>query len=118
MTTKHYIFGPLGCDRPLFVKTLPKPLLKLPGELLPPKRPIQNRRIWLTIGLIAIILLVLAYFVEWDEVLFILQHTQWEIILLAGVFLLVGIVLISVRWRFVLDNIPTFFEAFHVDSIG
>lgn len=82
------------------------------------KKPNPRRRIWITIGLIAIIFLLLAYFVDWDEVLFTLRHIQWEIILLAGFFLVVGIVLITLRWRYVLDNKPKFFEAFHADSIG
>ena len=77
-----------------------------------------RRRIWITLGLITIILLLLAYFVEWEDVLYILRHTQWDFIVIAGGFLFLGIIFISLRWRFVLDNKPKFLAAFHANSIG
>lgn len=77
-----------------------------------------RKRIWITVGIIIIITLLLAYFVDWEEVLFILGLTNWGIMLAAGIVLVLGIVFISLRWRFVLDNKPKFLEAFHADSIG
>ena len=77
-----------------------------------------RRRIWITIGLIVIILLLLAYLVDWDQVLFILSLTNWETMLIGGLILVVGFILISARWRFVLADKPKLTETFHADSIG
>ena len=47
-----------------------------------------RRRIWITIGLIAIIVFLLAYFVEWEEVLSILSLTNWAIMIVGGLVLI------------------------------
>ncbi|KPK13384.1 MAG: hypothetical protein AMJ56_02075 [Anaerolineae bacterium SG8_19] len=81
-----------------------------------PRNP--RRRIWITIGLIAIIIFLLVYFVEWEEVLSILSLTNWGIMLVGGGVLLIGFVFISSRWRYVLADKPNFMQTFHADSIG
>lgn len=79
---------------------------------------INRRRTLITIGFVAVIILILAYFVEWDEVITILRETNWLILLVGVFFLSIGIVFISVRWRYVLADKPTLKETFHADSIG
>lgn len=78
----------------------------------------NRRRTLITIGLIAAIILLLAYFVEWDEVITLLGETNWLVLLVGIFFLSIGIIFISVRWRFVLADKPNFKETFHADSIG
>ena len=79
----------------------------------------SNRRRTVTrIGLIAVIILLLAYFVEWDQVITILRQTNWLVLLAGVIFLSIGFIFISVRWRFVLVDKPNLKATFHADSIG
>lgn len=77
-----------------------------------------RRRIWITIGLIAVIILALVYFVDWEETLLLFSEMDWVVLLFGIIFLVIGVVLISVRWRYVLGNVPGLKETFHSDSIG
>lgn len=79
----------------------------------------SNRRRTVTrIGLIAVIILLLAYFVEWDQVITVFRQTNWLVLLACVIFLSIGFIFISVRWRFVLVDKPNLKATFHADSIG
>ena len=78
----------------------------------------NRRRIWITIGIVLVIILILVYFVEWDEVVQIFKLTHWEIVILGAVPLILGYILISFRWRKILASKPDLITTFNSDSIG
>jgi uncharacterized protein (TIRG00374 family) len=75
-------------------------------------------RIWIAVFLIIIIIVILAYIVDWDKVLQILKKTDWRIMGVAAIALIIGCILISVRWRYLLANKPGLMNTFHADSMG
>lgn len=76
------------------------------------------QRLLLALGVALIILLVLVYFVDWDEVLVIYRLTDWRLILLGSLALVPGYILISIRYRKILANKPGLLKTFQSDSIG
>ena len=78
----------------------------------------SHKRIWITIGIILVIFLILLFVVDWEALLHIFQLTNWRIVILATVVLILGYVLISVRWRYILSNKTGLIKTFNADSIG
>ena len=78
----------------------------------------NRKRIWITIAIVLVIILILVYFVEWDEVVYIFKLTNWGIVILGTVPLILGYILISIRWRMILASKPGLLNTFNSDSIG
>jgi uncharacterized protein (TIRG00374 family) len=76
------------------------------------------RRYGITIGVIVIVVILLAILLDLDKVWKDLRGIDWWEMLVASVFLLVGYVLVSVLWRYILANRPKFLTTFHTDSIS
>lgn len=76
------------------------------------------RRFGITIGVIVIVVILLAVLLDLDKVWKDLKGIDWLEMLVASVFLLVGYVLVSVLWRYILANRPNFLTTFHTDSIS
>jgi uncharacterized protein (TIRG00374 family) len=75
-------------------------------------------RIWITIGIVLVIILILVYFVDWEAVLLIFRLTDWRIFAFGAISLFLGFVLISIRYRKILANTPSLMKTYHSDSIG
>ena len=60
----------------------------------------------ITIGVIVIVVILLAVLLDLDKVWKDLKEIDWWEMLVASVFLLVGYVLVSVLWRYILSNRP------------
>lgn len=78
----------------------------------------KRSRFWLTILIVAVILIILFYFIDLEEVFFILGQTDWRIMLVGAAVLLVGMLINSALYRYILANRPGYREVFHSDGIG
>lgn len=76
----------------------------------------SRRSIWTTIGLIILVVILFVVFLDMDKVLSELQGIDWQVMLVATAFLLVGYLLISVRWRYILANRPEYLTTLNTDS--
>ncbi|MFA9401541.1 MAG: lysylphosphatidylglycerol synthase transmembrane domain-containing protein [Anaerolineales bacterium] len=74
--------------------------------------------IWVTIAIIAVVFIIFALVVDIDALLEIFQHLHLGLFSIGVVFLLMGIVLITIRWRFLLRNEPGFAPTFHANSVS
>ena len=74
--------------------------------------------IWITVGILLLAVIIFATFVDIDALMRIFKRTQWEFYLFGVTLLVIGIVLITVRWRFLLRNEPGFTPTFHANSIS
>jgi uncharacterized membrane protein YbhN (UPF0104 family) len=87
-------------------------------EGLPMEDKPQRSRLWLTIFIVAVIPLILFYFVDIESVLLILQHTDWRVMLAGAVILVVAFLINTILYRYTLANKPSFMKTFHSDGIG
>ena len=78
----------------------------------------SHRNLWFTILIVAVILLILFYFVDVESVLEILMQTDWRVMLVGAVILVVGFLINTTLYRYVLAKKPSFMETFHSDGIG
>lgn len=74
--------------------------------------------VWVTIAIIAVVFIIFALIVDVDALLEIFQHLHLGLFSIGVVFLLMGIVLITIRWRFLLSNEPGFAPTFHANSVS
>ena len=82
------------------------------------KKKTSKRRIWIAIGIVILILVVLIFFSDIEEVVDILLDADWVILGLAALCMLCGMLLITTRWRYFLNNRPKFFPTLHADAIS
>jgi len=80
--------------------------------------PKNIKWIWITIGTILLAILIFAVFIDIDTLIRIFQRVRWDFYLIGMLFLVMGIGLITVRWRFLLRNKPGFVPTFHANSIS
>ena len=78
----------------------------------------SHRNLWLTILVVAVILLILFYFIDIESVLEILMQTDWRIMLAGAVILVIGFLINTTLYRYILANKPGFMEIFHSDGVG
>jgi uncharacterized membrane protein YbhN (UPF0104 family) len=78
----------------------------------------SRRRIWLYILAALIIILLLAYLLDLDEVFKELRKADWRMMLYAAGFLVVGYVFFALRWRYILLNNPGMAPSFHSNNIS
>jgi uncharacterized protein (TIRG00374 family) len=81
-------------------------------------QPKSHRRLWLYLLAALIIILLLAYLLDLDEVLKELRKADWRTLLYAAGFLLVGYVSLALRWRYILLNNPGMAPSFHSNNIS
>lgn len=78
----------------------------------------RYRRVLLTVGLILLVIFLLQFFIDPAEIWREFQNTDWRWLVAAWVFLLAGVLLISVRWRYLLHNIPAYPLVLKADGMG
>jgi uncharacterized protein (TIRG00374 family) len=74
--------------------------------------------IWITVAILILVIITFAAFVDIDALVKIFKRVNWGIYLAGVIFLIIGISLITVRWRFLLRNEPGFSPTFHANSIS
>lgn len=78
----------------------------------------SRKCIWGTIVVVAVVLIIFAIVVDINDLLNILKRLDLKLFLVGVLFLLGGIVLISIRWRLLLSNEPSSAPTFHANSIS
>jgi uncharacterized protein (TIRG00374 family) len=78
----------------------------------------SKRRIWIAIGVVVVILVVLLFFSDIQKVVDILLDADWVVLGLAALCMVGGMLLITTRWRYFLDNRPKFLPTLHADAIS
>jgi uncharacterized protein (TIRG00374 family) len=78
----------------------------------------STKWIWGTIAIIAVVFIIFALVVDIDALLAIFQQLHLGLFSIGVVFLLMGIMLITIRWRFLLLNEPSFAPTFHANSVS
>lgn len=73
---------------------------------------------WLTIVAVILIGVVLLILVDWRTVLLVLKRADLVVLLLSVLVLIAGLLLISVRWRYLINNQVAFTKVFQIDSVG
>jgi uncharacterized protein (TIRG00374 family) len=74
--------------------------------------------IWITVAILILVIITFAAVVDIDALVKIFKRVNWGIYLAGVIFLIIGISLITVRWRFLLRNEPGFSPTFHANSIS
>ena len=78
----------------------------------------SNRQTYIIIGLIALIILLLLTLIDIGGVIDILLSADWRIMAAAAVFLVLGYLLLNLRWRYLLGNQNEFRDTLNVTSSG
>ncbi|MCK4787013.1 MAG: flippase-like domain-containing protein [Desulfobacteraceae bacterium] len=82
------------------------------------RKKASTKWIWGTIAIIAVVFIIFALVVDIDALLAIFQQLHLGLFSIGVVFLLMGIMLITIRWRFLLRNEPGFAPTFHANSVS
>jgi uncharacterized protein (TIRG00374 family) len=77
-----------------------------------------RRLIWTAIAILVIVIVIFAAVVDIDALVETLKGVDYRWLLFGVAFLLLGIVMISIRWRFFLPDKPSFLLTFHSNSIS
>lgn len=77
-----------------------------------------HTRLWLTLLVIAGVVIALATLVDILEVIRILGHADWSMLLPAILALVLGYALLATLWRYLLLNRPNWFSGFHATNLG
>lgn len=77
-----------------------------------------RRRTWITILVIAGIVVVFLLLVDVGAVIDELRNADWIFLGLATAFLLIGYYIQTLRWRHLLRNVPSITYTFHTMNIG
>ena len=78
----------------------------------------RSKWIWLTVAIVGVVFIILAMLVDIDALLRQLKRVDLGSLSVGVVFLLLGIVMITIRWRFILPVKPSFAATFHANSIS
>jgi len=78
----------------------------------------SKKWVWMTIAIIALVFIIFAAAVDFDVLLATLKSVHVGKFTVGVIFLLLGIVLITIRWRYLLRNQPEFAPTFHANSIS
>ena len=78
----------------------------------------SSRPTWLPYVLVLLAALLAIYIIDLDDLFNILRDIRWETFVLGAVSMIIGLILITVRWRYLLNNSVGFLKIFHSDSIS
>lgn len=78
----------------------------------------KTHRIWLAAFLLLAVLGLLFYFIDPQEVWHELRGADWRWLLAGWIFLLLGIGMISVRWRYLLHQSPSYSQVIKSDGMS
>jgi len=77
-----------------------------------------RRLIWTAIAILIVVFIVFAATVDFDSLLETLRSTNMALLSAGVLFLLMGIVMITIRWRYFLREKPSFPVTFHSNSMS
>ena len=78
-----------------------------------------NARFLITsLGILVGLLIVSSFFIDLREAFSLIFHANWALVGAGVLILLVGIMLIDIRWWYLLARIPRFWRAFHASNVS
>jgi len=77
-----------------------------------------SKRGWISVAVILLVVILLAYVLDLGDLLDALRSILLQPLTLGGLFIMAGLVLISVRWRYLLAQRVSFMEVFHSNTIS
>jgi uncharacterized membrane protein YbhN (UPF0104 family) len=78
----------------------------------------NSRRVWLALGFVVVILALLGVFADIKKVFELISDVDLLILGAAAVGFVVSVLLITTRWRYILDFQPEFLATLHADGIS
>jgi uncharacterized protein (TIRG00374 family) len=78
----------------------------------------SRRAYWITAGIITVILILFFLLLDPGEIWNELRQADWRILLLAWVFLVAGLGLLSLRWRYLLRGAPSYPQVLKSDGMS
>lgn len=81
----------------------------------------ERKQIWQIVGLLVVIGIIVALFVWFVDLAAVgeaLQTADLTLLLLASLFLILGLLFYAMRWRLLLGNKPSLQQTFHASNIG
>jgi uncharacterized membrane protein YbhN (UPF0104 family) len=81
-------------------------------------KKVMGRRVWLVAGLVIVILALLGVFADIKKVFELISDMDWLILGAAAVGFVVSVLLITTRWRYILDFQPKFLSTLQADGIS
>ena len=78
----------------------------------------RKKWIWITIAIVIVVFILLAVLVDLDDLQKTLKSADLGTLAVGIGFLLLGIILITIRWRFLLPAKPSFSATYHATSIS
>ncbi len=80
--------------------------------------PQSRRSWWISAGLIVVLVIITAIFVDVPSMLQIMRQTNPALLLLGVLFLLLGIAIIDFRWWYLLSRQPSFQRTLHATHVS
>jgi uncharacterized protein (TIRG00374 family) len=81
-------------------------------------KKVMSRRVWLAIGFVILILALLGVFADIKKVFELISDVDLLILGAAAVGFVVSVLLITTRWRYILDFQPKFLSTLQADGIS
>jgi uncharacterized membrane protein YbhN (UPF0104 family) len=78
----------------------------------------SSGRTWIAILIVILILIVLGFLIDLDDLFDAFRDLKWDYLVLGALFLVPGLLMISVRGRYLMDNRASFITTFHTDAIS
>ena len=76
------------------------------------------RRALITILIVILVLIVLSFLVDLDDLFDAFRDLKWVYLALGALFMVPGLLMITVRGRYLMDNRAGFLTTFHTDAIS
>ena len=78
----------------------------------------RTRKYWLPVLLIAAVILVFTVWLDPAEIAAVIRQADWRYLAAAGLFLLAGLLMLSLRWRFLLHNRAAYRDVVKSDGMS
>lgn len=84
----------------------------------PSNRPTIPTSTWILLAVVAVVLVLFAFIIDWRDVWLLLVESDKWLLLAASGAMVAGLLLYAVRWRLLLANKVPFWTTFHAGNIG
>lgn len=78
----------------------------------------RTRKYWLAVLIIAAVILVFTVWIDPAEIVAVIRQADWRYLAAAGLFLLAGLLMLSLRWRFLLHNQAAYRDVLKSDGMS
>jgi len=83
------------------------------------QQPQSNARFLISsIGILVGLLIISSLFIDLGEAFRVILDTNWWLVGVSALFLLAGVMLIDIRWWYLLARVPRFWRTFHASNVS